>query len=177
MRRGRGAHGALVAAAFGGFLALKMVLLEPLAVDLLGVEIVVVALLLPLALLLRGPGVALIAASCALAHWVHDGGVTIPLVTGASVGVAAAGALLLLRRRPDPLGWVAAGWVLTLLFAGAMAVAHSAGSGDLTAPFLQVVQATWLPINVLGVPLALLLHRRVPRGTFSGSRRLGKEGA
>lgn len=169
MKGRRVGPGTWALAGFGGLLVAKMVLLEPVVLPFLGTELVLVASLLPLALLLRGPGVGIIAAACALAHGIHDGGWAAPILTGASAGVATAAALGFLLRRDDAVGWLVAGWILTFAFAGTMALTHGTAPGGLGPSFLGVLGTTWLPINGLGVPLAVLL-RRIPARGWGGGR-------
>ncbi|MFQ5919070.1 MAG: hypothetical protein ACE5I4_03355 [Thermoplasmata archaeon] len=155
----------LAAGAFAGVLVTKMILLEPLTLSGFGLSVTVVAALLPLALLLGLPGVLIITLACGMAHWVNDGNVGEALIAAAAVGVATLAAFLVIHRSPGPMGWIAAGWILTALFVAIMALGLLVVFGqEPLAALSTVLTRVWIGINLVGIPVAIVtshLMRRV----------------
>lgn len=148
--------------AFAGLLILKMVLLEPVVVSLLGLDIVLVAALLPAALLLNRLGIGVIALACGVAHWMHGGGILPALIAALAVATAVGAGFLVLREKHDATRWLATGWVITAVLALSMAMGHAILFGaNFAGSFVGVLSRVWLALNLLGVPVALLLARRV----------------
>ncbi len=141
-------------------LVLKMILLEPLSLTIQGFRFVVVASLLPLALLMRWGGVAVIAAACGMAHWLNHGDLTDAWIAAGSVALATGAALLILRRNLNLPRWIAAGWAITAVLSVSMAAGQALLLGQAFVEALTVlVLGMWAPVNVVGVPIALLLRR------------------
>ncbi len=141
-------------------LVLKMILLEPLNLTIQGFRFVVVASLLPLALLMRWGGVAVIATACGMAHWLNHGDLTDAWIAAGSVGLATGSGLLILRSSLNIPRWIAAGWAVTAVLSLSMAAGQALFLGQAFSEALTVlVLGIWAPINVVGVPAALMLHR------------------
>lgn len=144
----------------GASLVLKMALLEPVVFPLGVHAVVLAAALLPLALLLRGLGVVLIAGACGVAHLLHGGAVVEAMVAALSVGAATGAAYPLVARDARIGRWLAAGWTLTAILTVGMATGSALFLGRAFGlTFAEVLVRVWLPVNGLGVPLALLVIR------------------
>jgi hypothetical protein len=145
------------AVALSAALVVKMVVLEPVDIGLLGMSVVLVGALLPVALLLGRNGIPIVAAACGVAHWVNHGSPAEALVASLSVAMATGLAYLVLRPTSSAPRWVAAGWIITGVLSLSMAVGQTLISGAaLHEAFLTVFSRVWLTINLVGVPASFL---------------------
>ncbi|MCJ2519586.1 MAG: hypothetical protein LN412_01380 [Candidatus Thermoplasmatota archaeon] len=150
----------IVWAALSAALLLKMILLEPLDLGIQGFRLVIVAALLPMALLMRWAGVAVIATACGLAHGLNHGDIADAMIAAGSVGIATAAGVLILRQNAGVLRWLAAGWVITGLLSLSMATGNALFLGyGFQEALITVLLGVWAPLNLLGVPAAILLNR------------------
>ncbi|MFQ5838533.1 MAG: hypothetical protein ACE5HJ_07095, partial [Thermoplasmata archaeon] len=93
-------------------------------------------------------------------HWLNHGGLAEALTAATAVGLATGAAYLVLHAKFTAFRWVKAGWIITAILATAMAVGSALFLGNsFQDVVLVVLSRTWMAINLVGVPLAIVVTR------------------
>lgn len=146
------------------FIIAKMIGLENVRLGSSPFEIRVVAVLLPLAMIFDWYGIAGMTIGCTAAHAVNFHGFLDLFSAGLAALVGSILAFSLHKKRSDSIGLFAGTLIITLIWAVVFGVYEAYEFGiPLIEGFSSMLAILWIPVNVVGFFLVVVIDRFFPQ--------------
>lgn len=146
------------------FIVAKMIGLEDMSLVVYPFEIRVVAILLPLAMIFDWYGIAGMTIGCTAAHAIHFHGLPDLFSAGLAALVGSVLAFGFYKKRPDSIGLFIGTLIITSIWSIVFGVYEAYVFGiPLIEGFISMLAILWIPVNVVGFFLVVVIDRFFPQ--------------